>query len=571
MSRKNETRKLTREIGKNSTAWSILTYSFFSPAFTRNDIVMAISSRVESAVADALSGLLERGYIEEIKTTSPGTKKYYRLSEDGRLYLARNNEYFNAHKDSYKQYTYREAEKRKARLTVTAFIHGAGVRVEPYMKPEFAHLISLIYPNAVQSKDFKLSPLYANVSLNQTRALLESGIYYSMAEIREGLEKTGRGYDEFLTSISSGIILTKWDIYILYHIEGKTLIMVKYIEDNYLEEIRKLFLGKEKWHSAPICICTGTTQTLASTITTGYIGGKMAYEKRRQAIVQKKIQGMTEKEKEEYLKKENKRIRRARRVAAYNRKHPENENKSRKIFFNALDEAAYNEVYYVRAGKMYTAKLSELIQTNDARVIAEGQNWLKEHKEISPNALYLPFFNCRKLATLRKQLFEKNEDDLKATYTVITDASYADSVSQCLGPLAADFYDAETGGRIPGVMRYDRFGYALSGVKTERMRKANEKRLEESRSKGEAAKKAPVSFRAYMPAINRFDDYSREYDLSRSTVLEEALYYILSDEEKTKGYEAYLKNRLAFYDGRKIKKNPFTDGAEQIMTEDEDE
>ena len=567
-------RKLTRELGKNSTARSILEYAFFVPAFTRNDIITAVSWRVESAVADALDELRRRGYIEPLEGKGSSSKKFFRLSEDGRLYLARNSEYFMANKDLYRPVTYKTAVKDESWYKISAFVHGAGVRVLPTMKPSFARFVGFISPSQIRAETVEDEPLYASVTKEQITQLFPDGIFYNMREIRKGLEQLGQNSDEFLTTVCKGIVFTERDIYLIYHNDADAVVLAQYTEEQLLRKIRTVFIGKERWNRDPICICTGKTYLLGAAITIGYIRGKMAYEKKRDTEAKKKMKDMSASEREEFMVLERARIKKAKEIAAKKRAHAgKTKDGSKKIFFNAVDDVWYKEIYYVPVRKYCTATLSDILAGDAATIIDTGRTWFQNHKGFSykgahervngichisrTDAVYLPVMDCKALSQLRDSI---------EPISVVTDPSLADTISHCLGRVAADFYDMDTGEKIPDVERYDEFGYPLSNTKAQLLEKARQKRMDNLKNREPVSRRLPKTIQQYECTQPLYEQLEKEYSVSQNKIAEEILYYVLADAERLAGFKAYLSDRLErYYDGNRIQNNPFLAdaGAEQ--------
>lgn len=559
-------KKLTRQIGKTSTAWSILEYGFFSPAFSRNDIITAISSRVEETVGKALAELTRRGYIEVINAKGERSpERLFRVTEDGRLYLIRNDDYFKTNRDLFAHATYKGAMKMRARLKVYAFVHGSGVRTTPRMKPEFARFVSLV--DAVYESAFEPSSLYAETGAGQFTKLLSSGIYYTMPEIREGFEKLGHTTEDFISSRCSGVIFTRDNIYILYYDKTHSLVMTTYTENQLLKKLQDTFLGKLLWHRPIICCVLGKSYLLASSLATGYQSGRRTYDKKKHDEALEKAKHMTEDERSLYLAEESSRLENAKRIAANKRAHAAKKDKSlaKRSFFNAVDNRNYEEIYFVRVSKYDTYTFSELLKTDAASIQRSGSEWFRSHAGFEPradglvtgyskssrtDAVYLPYLNVSELFAL--------SENVTAPVSVVTEEDLAKTISQCLGRIAADFYDIETGEKIQNVPHYDEFGFTLYGGSFESYKKASEIRMAKYKEQPDFYRKQTKTVSLFAPAVKALEEIASSLDIKETRILEEIVYHVLADEERKQRFLEHEKERIAdCFDGKKFTKHPF--------------
>lgn len=543
-----EKKKLTRELEKNSAARAILEYAFFTPAFSRRDIMMAISWRVESVIADAVKKLCGLGYIRQLEPKSKTSEKpFWAITPDGRLYLARQSDYFRINKDRFLPATYKAALKYKTRLSLYAFVHGAGIRIFPTMKPSFASFVSMSNPKAIVSPVTEDDPRYISIPAGQLPAILEDGIFYSTPEIREGLESLGRHTDEFLSTRCLGVVFTGENIFLLYNSQKSAVVMARYTENMFLHMISTVFINRLGWSRKPICLLTGKTYALAPAITMGYVHGRMSYEKQRDIEIREKIKDLPLNQANDLLSKESARLSKAKDIAAKKRAHAGGDSNSRKNFFNAVDDAEYDEIYYVPVGKNHTLTLNALIETDRDQLIESGREWFQSHKGFGyrgahelvngdcflskTEAAYLPVVDCKALSELR---------DRTAPVSVVTDPGIADCISHCLGRIAADFYDMDTGEKIE-FRRYDEYGYPLGEDRYEKIARINKERNAKRREELSAEKTFVLSFRQKESSRPVWKRLGQELGMKQARLAEELANYILTDDTRTKEFLEYIR------------------------------
>lgn len=224
----------------------------------RSDFVRCIELALDVTVqyAGRLLGNMENdGLVARYKTKRDNrdgkneTYEIIKIASAGWKLLADSDSYYKEYKDSYEKAAHKSdaSEVRKmctdARVKMMFFL--AGAPVFPSMKPSLYHLYSsFAVPASDYNEEYDHKPLYRDsTSPAECKATLKTGIYYTIAEVREFLNEDSPGQsDTTYVSRARGIFISQTNLFIVYTCRrgNNKMLYLRTSEKNIIDAIRQL-------------------------------------------------------------------------------------------------------------------------------------------------------------------------------------------------------------------------------------------------------------------------------------------------------------------------------------------
>lgn len=468
---------MNHSIENDELAQFLLEYLYNVTAASRTDIRVIVGyMRTGAQVTNALDRLRFNLLVEERVIRD---RKVWGITAKGREYLEKKDEYYGTHKEFFIPLksnsiakTVRYRESMSACIGARDPETGDCAIVFRKKKPSFASLLCAIAGEAEKPEDY-MKGYVKGFTGKDIPGLLEAGVYYSCAEIRDyldnhenvflrtyGIEATS-GSDTIYNSRFTGIYLNSDNVYVFYRSEGPMPRFKQTAEEQLMTHLwywlfydgypyaPSLSFKDRKVQNRPIAIMISRTYSLIAPMITEYSRGRI-----------KDVEGFERDEKKKYMG--------GSKMSFTQRAHANLFNSNVNLF---------KEIYCIPYSRAGIEDLSHILRHSWTDICEEAYEYFDRDEPVRRSeymygpespingyncvkdipAAYLPYpelKHCRR--GIRDAMLASN----KFKVEIHTRPKYADELAQSFGPAVHSIIDVDTGKEIE-FERYDKYGVKL--------------------------------------------------------------------------------------------------------------